>query len=590
MCYTFIEVLEIIINLANSFSRSCLERVMRVYWCSNCNVPIIDQQFCKCGHPTTYITTDLRPMFPEEQHLMYRLTNNIDFCNKSIWVGPSSRYVLDGEVKSFYIGQLVKYANADEINNHFKNIDLRTDYDRFNQQISKFIEANALYANQIERASLDYIKRAVDQYNQRIPVVSFSGGKDSTVVSDLVRRSLSNPSIIHIFSDTCMIDPNTHLYIERFRNENRRTPLLQSQSDKIPMDLFEQYGPPSRVMNWCCVMFKTGPLNALIKSFSGNKRLLTFYGIRGSESEGRSDYETIARNSIDGYKTTVKYNSLDDFIDFEGGWMGAVKAKESPKIAKQVVTSPIFDWHDIDVWLYILKNGIDFNDNYRLGFSRVGCSWYCPNNSKWSEFLFSVYWPDEYKAWNNFLVDFAIRIGKQDPEIYVQDGKWKARQGGAGLDNKQIIVEAKPCVNETYARTFDLTRPASEELLEVFKPFGLIEKGTTNRLLNEYTIIDRHRKIPMLNLEMAKNSYQLKITAINPSNYRLLSQRIDCQIRKYQSCVGCLGCVSKCPNGAISIVDVKYEINDKKCTSCGMCITPWRGGCLMSKILSVKKG
>ena len=40
---------------------------------------------------------------------------------------------------------------------------------------------------------------------------------------------------------------------------------------------------------------------------------------------------------------------------------------------------------------------------------------------------------EKYKEWRNFLISFAKKIGKPDPETYVDEGGWKARQGGNGL-------------------------------------------------------------------------------------------------------------------------------------------------------------
>ena len=48
-----------------------------VYWCKSCKVPIIqamnqvDKGTCPlCGKKTKYLTTDLRPVFPEERLLL----------------------------------------------------------------------------------------------------------------------------------------------------------------------------------------------------------------------------------------------------------------------------------------------------------------------------------------------------------------------------------------------------------------------------------------------------------------------------------------------------------------------------------------
>ena len=82
------------------------------------------------------------------------------------------------------------------------------------------------------------------------------------------------------------------------------------------------------------------------------------------------------------------------------------------KIKKQEVISPIIDWLDFDVWLYLLSNGLDFNDAYKQGFSRVGC-WCCPNNSSWSGFLSSIYMHEEYVKFYNILYSFAKKLEKK---------------------------------------------------------------------------------------------------------------------------------------------------------------------------------
>lgn len=81
------------------------------------------------------------------------------------------------------------------------------------------------------------------------------------------------------------------------------------------------------------------------------------------------------------------------------------------KIQKQVVASPIFFWKDLDIWLYLLSERVDFNDAYRLGYDRVGC-WLCPNNNIRAQFLSKIYMPEQAKQWRDFLVNFAKKIGK----------------------------------------------------------------------------------------------------------------------------------------------------------------------------------
>ena len=85
------------------------------------------------------------------------------------------------------------------------------------------------------------------------------------------------------------------------------------------------------------------PITRVLTRYYRDTKILTFYGIRRDESTARS-----------------KYNRVEDDA-------------ESVKIQKQTVATPIFYWKDIDIWLYILTEQIDFNEAYRLGYDRVGC-------------------------------------------------------------------------------------------------------------------------------------------------------------------------------------------------------------------------
>lgn len=49
-------------------------------------------------------------------------------------------------------------------------------------------------------------------------------------------------------------------------------------------------------------------------------------------------------------------------------------------------------------------------------------------------FLSKVHMYEQYVHWRKILVDFAKKIDKPDPEEYVDEGGWKARQGGNGID------------------------------------------------------------------------------------------------------------------------------------------------------------
>ena len=355
--------------------------------------------------------------------------------------------------------------------------------------------------------------------------------------------------------------------MKRFRKEHPKTPLVTSKNkDKNFEELCGQLGAPSRQMRWCCTIFKTGAIQRKIQTlFKDNKRIITFYGIRRSESTSRNKYD---------------------------------RESDSPKIAIQRTVSPIIDWMDFDVWLYILTTGIDFNTAYRLGYARVGC-WCCPNNSRWSEFLAEVYMPEQSKKWHSLLVDFAKKIGKPDPEVYVKEGNWKARQGGNGLEYAQTsVLTFEPCALQENTLNFELQRPISEELYELFKPFGYINMVLGNPRLGEVYVVGLDGGLKLrLQGKIGTNILKVSIldkNAGHSNSIKAVSDKVKCQITKYQMCMGCLGCESACRFGAIEIVTnrsglVSYKISNEKCVRCGHCINHFDGGCYMRKVMCIKR-
>ena len=78
---------------------------VEIYWCKDCNIPIIqstnqaDKGICPiCGGKTKYLTTDLRPVFPEERLLLEILLDKEPntYAEKSVWC-VNSRYYIDGK-------------------------------------------------------------------------------------------------------------------------------------------------------------------------------------------------------------------------------------------------------------------------------------------------------------------------------------------------------------------------------------------------------------------------------------------------------------------------------------------------------------
>ena len=543
------------------------EAISQIYWCKECQVPLYEERCSCCGAKGKKLTTDLRPVFPEERLLLEIILGEpFSFVKESIWNGSGNNYYVNGKRIHFSVKEL-KSIDAEAVRQQYEKYKSKNTYEYFDEFAKRFVWCNKSHYEKLVEEAKTYIRNVSEGFGATDMFVSFSGGKDSTVTADLVTRAFSNPSIMHIFGDTTLEFPFTYEYVERFKKSHPKTPMIAARNkEKDFEELCKLIGPPSRVMRWCCTIFKTGTIQKRIKSLYRDKsRILTFYGIRRSESISRSKYE---------------------------------RESDSPKITKQRIVSPIIDWMDFDIWLYLLTTGIDFNDAYRLGYARVGC-WCCPNNSGWSEFLSKVHMHEQSERFRNLLIDFARGIGKADAEVYVDDGYWKARQGGNGVAYAQkSVVSFKPCATEENAFNYELQRPISEEFYELFRPFGYLNYDMGNARLGEVYVLNKKGEI-LLKLQGRIGTRNLKVTIVNTklagaADLKTAEERIKCQITKYQMCMGCLACESVCRFNALSVKEEKngkilYQISDEKCMRCGECVNHFTLGCYMRKVLTIKR-
>jgi phosphoadenosine phosphosulfate reductase len=533
-----------------------------VYWCNNCNVPIFDREICPlCGNQTEVVSnaTICNPVFLQERKLISFILDK-DVRNRNVWYLGSGRYLVDGKrvrlpFRDFYKAKKHLFI-AEEL-----RCNIEIDDEVINKE--KYLEANNIYLQGLVYEADTYVNETLAKYAPLgyIPTISFSGGKDSTVVSRLVKDSIQREDIIHYFGDTTLEFPDTYEYVEKtYREENPLSPMLPSETENDFYKLINVFGPPSKFERWCCTIFKTSNLNSEYQTLDGKS--LTFLGIRRSESNERSKYE---------------------------------RTQDHSKISTQINAMPIIDWTDYDVWLYLTNKGIKFNNAYKYGYKRVGC-WCCPNNSDWSGMLTEIYFPENAKRWHDILVDFATKTNKTDLEDYIENGRWKTRKGASGLQTKNVNISVTPCNLSDKARNIIIKKKLAEDCLEFFKPLGIMEIAPKTdatfidffeRIVEENQSVRKGKKIFQLIIVYGTNV--IKVLPEKQTDVSLLTNRIKCQMRKYQFCIRCTACDSICPNGAIDTIQHKYHIDETKCKSCNKCIAKFYNGCITCQVLAGKK-
>ncbi len=558
-----------------------------IHWCDRCNRPIKTSELQKCpgcGDKLRYLTTDARPVFARERRIL-QFYGYGHLAEAAVWKSSKSKFY-------FIDGRSVALPNADQVKADLPAIAAYINdsdhYDALDRQLlSAYRQALAHsytqdHLNALEQKADKFVRETVKRFSDKrwLYMVSFSGGKDSTVVSEIVRRALGRPDVLHVFGDTTLEDENTYAYVRQFREENPLVPFFEATVDEKQdfHQMVDEIGPPSRSMRWCCTIFKAGPINNLLQTFR-DRKVLTFYGVRRSESLRRSKYDYVSGDTdSNGHGHVI---AIDQDDPLHGVTAGA-------KIGQQVTASPILDWSEFDVWLYILSHNLTFNKSYRLGYSRVGC-WLCPLNSEWSDMLANIFFPDDAARWRNQLIAFAGKIGKPDPEEYVDDRAWMKRFGGQGLPNQFTGLEMKPCGDMANTIQIDIKRPVNVELEEFLKPLGKINRSRSRPELGEIYLEARPGQAwSAIIVQAITGETTLRFTVLDPKDFDRMKFYLRFQATKFQTCIQCTACSAVCPHGAITIKPDQriYEIDQDICTGCMECVTHFGSrGCLVADAL-----
>lgn len=408
-------------------------------------------------------------------------------------------------------------------------------------------DANIVRLVRLEEEAIAFLQGVRREYVDLPLVVSWSGGKDSTVASEMAQRAFPDERIPHVFADTTIELPSTYEFLRDFRRDNPALPFLVGIPVRDFFELCREIGPPSRIQRWCCTTHKAAPLTDVLRAVGGNGRVLVVGGLRRHESVRRQGYARV----------------IDD-----------------GKIGLQVLLSPLADWTDFDVWAWTAVNGQSLNEAYMLGMDRVGCA-FCPDSRDWSDTVGVAAFADYFGPWLCLLAEVATEAGVEQAERYAAEGVWKNRRGGAigalGLPAAhRYDIVTTPCQVDDAATTYEL----SEEfdllrLAELLKPFGQVSAESVQGI-GDLQVVGPHGSFAV---RAIPHWQRLRVTFDSGATRRRLEGTIRLQLRKLQACVGCGACAAICPRGAIVRVGARYAILDERCSRCLQCVRGLRAGC-----------
>lgn len=390
-------------------------------------------------------------------------------------------------------------------------------------------------------------------------IASFSGGKDSQVVLDLVSRVIPSTEYKVIYSDTGYELPSSLELFDRVKDYYAaiypNLEFLKAKNHQPVLYYWDEMDSPSKIHRWCCSVMKTAPLYRLLKEINGTGKqpnVLAFEGIRAEESSTRSQYARIGKG--------VKH-------------------------ANVINARPIFEWNVTEVWLYILSHQLPLNSAYRRGLSRVGCV-ICPLSSELGDCL-------DYRLFKNTAQPFVDRLranaektGIKNVNEYLKLRKWKVRAGG-NRHTTTSKVQFSNHLTDFKARIYN----PKESIFEWLKVLGPIRTTNNNSEGTAICDIKYGKQVYRIQLSFtSKDSDEIiDLVALNAAPDVFFVGHLKRVLNKVTYCVHCEVCEVECKAGALSVVPI-VKVDESKCVHCHMCLDFKDHGCVTANSIKQTEG
>jgi len=383
----------------------------------------------------------MKPIFNEE--ILFLKENGIDIP-KNCWRDGSKIYLNHDDIFPVITFQIIELLNKLKVKKncienidgnkiHIKNTYKGKKYDEIwvNRTLEQEVEENSDRLDKLMQKHVDmtieYLNSHLD-YEKRVQI---SGGKDSSVMNYMflkfVLPKLKDKNFKYDAFNTTNDTADTYrqMYKEGLEKSDIVNPLISvRENGKIVkrhmgwyqwIEKVKEYWIPNALKRSCCSTFKEGQVKLMLDK---NKKYVSLLGVRKFESAKRAFYEFNIQEAYDNHPDK-EYNMPRDW--------------------KRI--APICYMTDADIWLYIIKEKIEVNPMYEMGFSRCGCL-ICPFNSPYTNMLIQKYYPQQWERWMNIVSknydvkNVAKRLKWTRPEYL--SGKWRV-----GLSKEWEIIKQK---------------------------------------------------------------------------------------------------------------------------------------------------
>ena len=403
--------------------------------------------------------------------------------------------------------------------------------------IGEMCSKNADLLSIVENTTVKKVVKEYEKYREKLDIfhVAYSGGKDSAVLLDIVKKALPKGSFVVIFGDTGMEFPDTYKAVELTKTqcENDSIAFYIAKSHFSPNESWRIFGPPARVLRWCCSVHKSCPQTIKMREITGKNNYvgMDFVGVRAYESVARSKY---------------------DYENF------------GKKQKGQYSFNPILEWTSAEIWLYIFSHNLYVNETYKKGNSRAGCL-LCPMGGGRGDFLQYTCYRNEVQQYIDLIKLMNARDAGSEKSLnsYISNGGWNARKNGRDLTISNVH--------------YSETNNGNQIIISISKPSSDWKEWikTVGKIPFDYSVNESDDGYEIICDAVAAKKF--------PQDLKLFKQ----VFKKSAYCVGCRVCETNCRNGRIKFFDGKIHIKD--CLHCGMC-HEIDDGCILYHSLKTSTG
>ena len=316
-------------------------------------------------------------------------------------------------------------------------------------KIKDIIKIEEQRVNLLYNESLDFLYKYLFK-NKDTPIVfNHSGGKDSCLSYELfknIKEKLLKEGVVLdytiSFANTSNDTADTYKFIKDNNNiEQEKLKIMNPKEGFYNMIKRKNYFVSTVLSRECCGVYKEGQIR---KQYDINKKYIMILGVRKFESTKRSKYDWIMDDSF--------------YIKLFG------KKNTNPKLWVNI--APIINWKDEDVWIYLIKEKIKLNEQYKKGYNRCGCL-ICPFQSEYIDLLTENQYPIIWKRWINNILPKSYKNGLIEERF-----KWTINEyiGGAwkkGTSKIYEITSKKP----TNERVFEIMKLMNIDDYELAKKY-----------------------------------------------------------------------------------------------------------------------